>query len=41
MIHDYPVVEKLHLYEAAGSVEFLEALEQNNLFESEVGTSDE
>ena len=33
MIRDYPVVEKLHEYEAAGSLEFLQELERHHKFE--------
>lgn len=40
MIQDYPVVEKLHEYEAVGSLEFLKELENQHLFEDEqdIGT---
>ncbi len=34
MIDDFPVVEKLDLYESVGSLEFLEELERRDLFEN-------
>jgi len=41
MIRDYPVVEKLHQYEAAGSLEFLQELDKQSLFENEIEPEDQ